>query len=135
MRISDCENIRTHLNDDVSTHIVLYDTYLSGNEYNTLSFVMSNRNKACNNLYINVRYAKYEDIISDALKSVIGRLREHSELTLAPPYSISAYNAIENRLEHEFIHEAMEYIKLFRPYNMNIPNDIDNYQIDFWQFT
>lgn len=136
MRITECENIRTHLEkDDCTNDIVLYDCYLSSNEYNTLSFVMSNRNEAYKNLYVHVHYAKYEDIISDALKSVIEKSREYSEFTLAPPYSISGYNAIENRLEHAFLTEAMEYIKFFRPYNTRIPKDIDNYQIDFWQFT
>lgn len=136
MRITECENIRTHLEkDDCTNDIVLYDCYVSRNEYNTLSFVMSNRNEACKNLYVHVHYAKDVKWISDALKTVIEKSNEYSNFTTLNPYYNASYIYIENRLEHEFIHEAMEYIKLFLPYNMNIPKDIDNYQIDFWQFT
>lgn len=130
MRITECENIRTHLDDD-STHIVLYDCYVSRNEYNTLSFMMSNRNEACKNLCVQVHYAKDVNWISDALKTVIEKSNEYSKFTTLNPY----YNASYIYLEHEFIYKVMEYIKLFRPYNMNIPMDIDNYQIVFWQFT
>lgn len=142
MRITDCENIRTHLKNDKSNDIVIYDCYLSNDEYDTISFMLTNQNDACKHLYVHVRYAKDANHISDALKTVIEKSNEYSNFTTLNPYYNASYVFIENRLEHEFLNEAMEYIKYFKSHlpvdidnHQHIPVDIDNYQIDFWKFT
>ena len=128
MRITDCDNIRPHVENDNSI-ITLYDSRNSDNEYDTLNLVLS-KNFMNTHIYVDIKYSKHVHQMTDKLINALDKLNMYFELSKS---STTLPRACLK--ETEFLIAMKNYI-MEHPYIYAYgltPKDIIDYTIDLYK--
>lgn len=131
MRISDCENIRTHLEVDEDGAIILYDAFGYNCEYNTFRVLLTRKNEL---QYVNIKYLENKQ--SPRLTKVFEFLDEYKKIRNNANTNLEVKLYLIEK-ESEFVNELKEYIAMFSPYNkrcFHYSNDnINEWNVFYYQ--
>ncbi len=129
MRITDCDSIRPHVEND-SSIITLYDSWNSDNEYDTLNLVLSKKFRKLQ-IYVDIKYSKDVHQMTDKLINALDKLNMYFELS----NSSNTTYPLACLKETEFLFAMKNYI-MEHPYIYAYgltPKDIIDCTIDFYK--